>query len=102
MKYQWENYSPVYFDISYINILLFCSYKASEYNISAVVLGYSASCHRLVEETLSVCDLGHWQCYQKACYKVRNVVLKWVLPPPCQVALSWLEDEEEQEEDNFI
>ena len=49
MMYQWENYL----------ISLFCSYKASEYNICAVVLGYSASCHRLVEETLSVCDLGH-------------------------------------------
>lgn len=32
---------------------IYCS--ASEYNISAIVLG----CHRLVEETLSVCDLGH-------------------------------------------
>ena len=61
----------------------FVSWKALEYSNGAVVLDYSANCHRLAEGALSVYDLHHWRCYQKDCCIVSNNVLSPPLLSSC-------------------
>ena len=47
-------------------------------------------CHSLVDGAPSIYSLDHWQCYQKACYIVRNNAPKLVLTPPLLPSCTFL------------